>query len=155
MQVEAKTTISRPRSEVFGYLAHAEHLPEYVGDFESVSQASDGEPAEGTEYRYKMKRGGTEGTFQWTEFEPDSRLAWHGPPVKSGPGSMEPAGWWELTDEGSATRVKLVMAPSPGGLFKVIAPLMSFGMRRGNARAMQKLKDRLEGTGRPAGRAAD
>ena len=155
MQVAAETTIARPQSEVFEYLAHAEHLPEYVGEFESVSQASDGEPGRGTEYRYRMKRGGAEGSFEWTEFEPESKLAWHGPPVKSGPGSMEPAGWWELSAVGSATRVKLVMAPTPGGLFKVMAPLMSIGMRRGNARAMQKLKDRLEGqqhlAGRPAG----
>jgi uncharacterized protein YndB with AHSA1/START domain len=144
MHVEAETTVSRPRSEVFEYIAHAERLPEYVTDFDSVSQSSPGEPAEGTEYSYKMSRG-AEGTFEWTEFEPDSKLAWHGPPAKAGPGSMEPSGWWELSDEGSATRVKLVMTPKPGGLFKVMAPLMSFGMRKGNAKALGRLKERLEG----------
>jgi len=144
MQTQAETTIERPRSDVFNYLAHAEHLPEYVTDFESVSQASDGEPAQGTEYAYKMKRGGTEGTFEWTEFEPGSKLAWHGPPAKSGPGSMEPAGWWELSEEGGATHVKLVMDPKPGGLFKVLAPVMSLTMRRGNSKALGLLKERLE-----------
>src|SRR5918998_5985742 len=100
MQLEAETTVAREQQEVFDYLAHAERLPEYVTEFESVSQATPGEPARGTEYRYRMSRGGTEGTFEWTEFEPPSRLAWHGPPVKSGPGSMEPSGWWELSDAG-------------------------------------------------------
>ena len=146
MHVEAETTIARPRSEVFDYLAHGERLPEYVTDFAWVKQASEGEPGPGTAYSYKMQRGQAEGTFEWTQFQPHSRLAWHGPPAKAGPvGSMEPAGWWELSDEGGATRVKLVMAPKPGGLFKLMAPLMSMGMRKGNARARQKLKERVEG----------
>jgi uncharacterized protein YndB with AHSA1/START domain len=153
MHTEAETTIERPRSEVFDYLAHAEHLPQYVTEFRSVDQASEGEPGPGTEYRYVMERGQTEGTFEWTEFERDSKLAWHGPPAKSGPGSMEPSGWWELADEGGRTRVKLVMEPKPGGLFKLMAPLMSMSMRRGNAKALERLKQRLEG-GANGGRTA-
>jgi uncharacterized protein YndB with AHSA1/START domain len=148
MHVEAETTVERPRAEVFDYLARAEHLPEYVTEFAWVKQASPGEPAHGTEYGYRMERGQAEGTFQWTEFEPAAKLAWHGPPAKSGPGSMEPSGWWELSDDGASTRVKLVMTPKPGGLFKLMAPLMSMGMRKGNARALERLKGLLEGGAR-------
>jgi uncharacterized protein YndB with AHSA1/START domain len=144
MHVEAEVTIERPRAQVFDYLAHAEHLPEYVTDFAWVRQESDGESAQGARYSYKMARGPAKGTFDWTEFAPPSRLAWHGPPAKAGPGTMEPSGWWELSEETAGTRVKLVMTPAPGGLFKVIAPLMSMGMRKGNARALQRLKQRLE-----------
>lgn len=150
MHVEADITIGRPRSDVFDYLAHAERLPEYVSDFASVEQASSGEPALGTEYRYRMERGGVQGTFEWTEFQQPSRLAWQGPPAKSGPGSMEPSGRWELTDDGAGTKVKLVMTPKPGGLFKVMAPFMSMGMRKGNAKALGLLKQRLEGGSMPA-----
>ena len=146
MHLEAETTVQRPRAEVFDYLSRAEHLPEYVTDFSWVKQDSEGEPARGTRYSYRMARGNAEGTFDWTEFEPDSRLAWHGPPAKSGPGTMEPSGAWELTDEGTATRVKLVMTPEPGGLFKLLAPLMSGSMRKGNAKALERLKQRLEGS---------
>jgi uncharacterized protein YndB with AHSA1/START domain len=144
MHVEAETTVDRPRSEVFDYLARAEHLPEYVTDFAWVKQVSEGEPSRGTRYSYKMERGRAEGTFDWTEFEPHSRLAWHGAPAKAGPGSMEPSGWWQLTDAGAGTLVRLVMEPKPGGLFKVVAPLMTFGMRKGNAKALERLKQRLE-----------
>jgi len=144
LQVEAETTIARPREEVFEYLSHAEHLPDYVTDFAWVRQDSEGQPAQGTRYSYEMKRGHTKGTFDWTEFAPH-RLAWHGPPAKAGLGSMEPAGWWDLADEGAGTRVKLVMTPEPGGLFKLMAPLMSGSMRKGNARALERLKQRLEG----------
>jgi uncharacterized protein YndB with AHSA1/START domain len=145
MHVEAEVTVDRPRPEVFEYIAHAERLPEYVTEFAWVRQAADGEPVRGTEYSYKMARGQAEGTFQWTEFEPHSKLAWQGPPAKAGPGSMEPSGWWELSDEGTGTHVKLVMTPKPGGLFKLMAPFMSMGMRKGNAKALERLKQRLEG----------
>jgi uncharacterized protein YndB with AHSA1/START domain len=143
MEIEAEITVARSVAEVFDYIAHAEYLPEYVSDFETVEQTGEGAPGPETQYRYKMKRG-AEGTFRWTRFEPTSHLAWDGPPVKTGPGSMQPAGWWDLSDEGGATRVKLVMAPTPGGLFKLLAPFMAAGMRKGNAAALERLKSRLE-----------
>jgi len=146
MHVEAEITVGRPRAEVFDYIARAERLPEYVSDFAWVKQDSPGEPARGTTCSYKMERGQAEGTFEWTDFEPHTRLAWHGPPAKAGPGSMEPSGHWELADADGGTRVKLVMTPTPGGLFKLMAPLMTFGMRRGNAKALALLKQRLEGS---------
>jgi uncharacterized protein YndB with AHSA1/START domain len=145
VQVESQITIARPPAEVFDYIARGELLPEYVTDFAEVEQTSPGEPAVGTEYHYKMGRGQAEGTFQWTEFESPSKLAWHGPPAKAGPGTMEPSGWWDLSEEDGGTRVKLVMTPKPGGLFLIMAPLMKMGMRKGNAEALQRLKDRLEG----------
>jgi uncharacterized membrane protein len=143
MEVETEITIGRSAEDVFNYVAHAECLPEYVSDFETVTAASEGEPALGTQYRYRMKRG-AEGTFKWTRFEPTSALAWEGPPAKLGPGSMEPAGWWEFRPAGDQTRVKLVMAPKPGGLFKLLAPFMAAGMRKGNVAALERLKSRLE-----------
>ena len=144
MHVEAQTRVDRPRAEVFDYLARAEHLPDYVTDFAWVKQESDGEPGQGTEFSYKMARGQASGTFRWTEFQPPARLAWHGPPAKAGPGTMEPSGWWELTDDGDGTRITLAMTPEPGGLFKLLAPLMSPSMRKGNAKALERLKAKLE-----------
>jgi uncharacterized protein YndB with AHSA1/START domain len=145
MRIDADAFVARPRSEVFEYIARAELLPEYVADFDWVRQISVGEPSRGTVYSYKLARRKAEGTFEWTEHEPNSKLAWHGPPVKSGPGSIEPSGWWELSDEGAGTHVKLVMTPKPDGLLKLMTPIIAIGMLRGNAKAMQRLKHRLEG----------
>jgi hypothetical protein len=145
MRVDADVFVARSRPEVFEHIARAELLPEYVTDFESVRQISAGEPSIGTQYSYKLTRRKIEGTFEWTEYEPHSRLAWHGPPIKSGPGSIEPAGWWDLSDEGAGTRVKLVITPKPGGLLKLMTPIIAIGMLRGNAKVMQRLKHRLEG----------
>jgi len=151
MHIEAETTIARPRAEVFDHIAQAERLPEYVTQFSWVRQVGAGEPARGTSYEYKVARGQAAGTFEWTHFERPSRLAWHGPPAKVGPGSMEPSGRWELAEEGPGTRVKLIMNPKPGGLFKLLAPLMAGQMRKGNAEALRLLKQQVEGAaGSPA-----
>lgn len=141
---EAEITINRPPAEVFDHLAHAERMPTYVDAFDTVKHEEGGEPALGHVYSYRMKQGGVEGTFEWTEFRPGEKLAWAGPPAKSGPGSMKPSGWWELRDDGGSTHVKLVMTPEPGGLFKLFAPLMKRGMTKGNERALETLKSQLE-----------
>jgi uncharacterized protein YndB with AHSA1/START domain len=146
IHTETEITVSRPRSEVFDFIARGERLPEYVDDFETVTHEDQGEPARGHVYSYKMKRG-AEGTFEWKEFHPYDRLAWSGPAVKQGPGSMRPTGYWELKDDGTGTRVKLVMEPEPGGLFKLLSPLMKMQMGKGNERALQKLKQILESDG--------
>jgi uncharacterized protein YndB with AHSA1/START domain len=144
MRAEAEITVQRPREEVFDYIARAERLPEYVTEFAWVRPISEGEPARGTEYSYRMARGQAAGTFEWIEFERPSKLAWHGPPAKAGPGSMESMGWWELSGEGQQTDVKFVMTPKPGGLFKLMAPFMARSMRKGSAQALERLKQQLE-----------
>jgi uncharacterized protein YndB with AHSA1/START domain len=146
IHTEAEITIDKPRSEVFEFLTQGERLPEYIDDFESVTHEEPGEPARGHVYSYRMKRG-AEGTFEWKEFQPYDKLAWSGPRVKQGPGSMRPVGHWQLSDEGSGTHVKLVMEPEPGGLFKLMAPLMKMQMSKGNDRALQNLKRILESNG--------
>jgi uncharacterized protein YndB with AHSA1/START domain len=146
IHTEGEITINRPRSEVFDFLTQGERLPEYIDDFESVKHEEPGDPARGHVYSYKMKRG-AEGTFEWTEFQPHDKLAWSGPRVKQGPGSMRPVGHWQLSDEGSGTHVKLVMEPEPGGLFVLMAPLMKMSMNKGNQRALEKLKSLLESNG--------
>jgi uncharacterized protein YndB with AHSA1/START domain len=145
VRVEAEISVDRPRPEVFAYLKDAERLPEYMTEFASVEQVTEGLPRVGTRYRYRMARGQAEGAFEWTKVVPSSHLAWSGPAVKAGPGTMQPAGWWDLSDGPRAsTVVTLVMAPEPGGLFKLLAPFMSAGMRRSNEQSLAILKERLE-----------
>ena len=146
MRIESEISVDRPREDVFRYLLRAEWLPEYVTDFEAVEQVSPGEPGTGTEYSYRMGRG-AEGTFEWTKVVPSAHLAWSGPAVKVGLGTMRPAGWWDLSDSGGATTVKLVMAPQPGGMLKLLAPFMGAAMRKGNDQALARLKERLERSG--------
>lgn len=145
MRVEAEISVERARPDVFAYLRDAERLPEYMTEFATVEQVSDGDPRTGTKYRYTMAAGQAEGSFEWTKFVPSAHLAWNGPAVKAGLGTMQPAGWWDLSDgPGGSTTVKLVMAPVPGGLFKLLAPFMAAGIRKSNEQSLVNLKQRLE-----------
>ena len=90
MRIEAEISVDRARPEVFDYLRDAERLPDYMTEFATVEQVGDGSPKVGTEYRYSMAAGQAEGSFEWTKFVPSSHLAWSGPAVKAGLGTMQP-----------------------------------------------------------------
>jgi hypothetical protein len=143
MHVASEITISRPRAEVFDYLANGEYLPEYASDFVWVRQTSAGQPGPNSEYAYEMKQG-TAGTFRRTVFEPHSKLGWQGPPAKAGPGTMAPSGGWELSDAGHATRVRLVMSPTPGGLTRLLSPIIARKIAKDLPPSLLRLKQRLE-----------
>jgi uncharacterized protein YndB with AHSA1/START domain len=143
VHLAAQIDISAPRPEVFDYLAHGEYLPEYASDFAWVRRIRGAKPGLAAEYAYKMKRG-TEGTFQHTVYDPHSRLVWQGPPARSGPGTMAPSGTWELCDIEGGTRVNLVMSPTPGGLLRIMAPVISKSVARQLPASLTRLKQRLE-----------
>jgi len=63
---------------------------------------------------------------------------------------MRPSGWWELSNTMGTRMSRLVMTPEPGGLFKLLGPLMKRSMAKGNLRGLERLKAQLEG-----GNAAD
>src|SRR2546421_4239479 len=77
IDVGQSVEIHRPAADVFDSLAHGENMPRWMSVFETVEQDSEGAPAKGTTYRYKMAaRGKAESTFEWTQFEPGRKLAW-------------------------------------------------------------------------------
>ena len=53
------------------------------------------------------------------------------------------AGWGQVRSESVLGRER-AGPPEPGGLFKLMAPFMKRGMNKGNAKAMEKQKARLE-----------
>jgi uncharacterized protein YndB with AHSA1/START domain len=139
----AEIEIRRPPQEVFEYLARGEKLPEWVEEFAEVEQKSEGQPGRGTTYRYKMRRGG-ESTFEWSEFEASRRIAWAGPPLKSGPGSMRPRGSYDLEGANGGTRMRMTQDPEMGGFMKLMAPFITRSLRKGGPKSLEKLKGILE-----------
>ena len=75
--------------EVFDYLADGENMPRWMKDFTAWSRSATAPVGQGTEFRYHDKRG-TDSTFEWSEYQPPTRLAWHGAAVKMPGGSLEP-----------------------------------------------------------------
>jgi uncharacterized membrane protein len=148
IDVGESVEIRRPASEVFDYLAHGENMPRWMSIFEKVEPESSEPPHQGSKYRYKMStRGKAESTFEWTEYQPARRLAWHGPPVSAGPGSLEPSGEYVLEEHDGATRVTMRMHPKTTGLMSLLSPLMARSMRKEATGNMARLKQTLESGG--------
>ena len=145
VNVQSDTEIQRPAGEVFAFLANGENMPRWMDVFETVKKASDGPVGQGTTYEYKMaRRGKAESTFEWSVYQPNTKLAWEGPPVAAGPGTLEPKGEYEITDHGDHTHVTMRMNPGTTGLMTLMGPLVARGMRKEAAGNMQRLKDVLE-----------
>ena len=145
IDVGESVEIHRPAGEIFDYLAHGENMPRWMSIFETVEPESGEPPHQGSKYHYKMStRGKAESTFEWTDFEPARRLAWHGPPISSGPGSLEPAGEYVLEEHDGATRVTMRMHPKTTGLMSLLSPLMARSMRKEATSNMARLKQTLE-----------
>jgi uncharacterized membrane protein len=143
MAVSVEVTVERPPQEVFPVVADGERLPEWMEDFERVEQVSEGPPRLGTEYRYKMRRS-PESTFEWSEFEPGRRVRWSGPPVKTGPGSLEPRGGIEVEPSEDGSRVRVTLDPIPHGVMKLLMPVMRRSMRNGAIQNLSRLKALLQ-----------
>jgi uncharacterized membrane protein len=143
MGVSVEVTIGRPPEKVFPVVADGERLPEWMEDFERVEQLSEGPPALGTEYSYKFKRS-PESTFEWSEFEPGRRVAWSGPPLKTGPGSLQPRGGIDVEPAPEGSRVRVTLDPLPGGVMKAMLPLLRRSMRNGAVQSLSRLKALVE-----------
>jgi uncharacterized membrane protein len=149
VDVAQSVEIRRPAAEVFDYLSHGENLPRWMDEFETVEQVTDGAPAKGTKYRYKMRtRGKIDSTFEWSEYEPGRKLAWHGERVSTALGSLEPQGVWQLGErEGGRTELSMTMQPKTGGLRTLLRPLMARSIRKEAPANLRRLKELLEGGG--------
>lgn len=145
VSVELEIEIHRPRADVFDFLARGENLPRWMSEFESLEQLSDGEPGLGTVYRYRLRRPPRRSTIEWTEFERERRIAFAGPKISAGLGSLAPAGSLTLEElTGSVTRVRAVYAPRPGGVMRLLEPLVAASIRNGRRADLERLKEVLE-----------
>ncbi|HTW20761.1 MAG TPA: SRPBCC family protein [Mycobacteriales bacterium] len=149
MNVTSQVTIARSRHEVFDFLAHAELLPIYATDFDWVQRTEGSAPGPDAVYTYRMTRG-AQGTFRHVVFEPNVKLAWQGPPARSGPGTVAPAGNWILNDADGGTIVTLTMSPELRGLLRLMAPFLTASIRKTLPESLQRLKAHLEASADPA-----
>src|SRR5262245_47734086 len=146
MDVRADVEVSRPASEVFQYLADGEKMPRWMKEFTSVEKVGEGPIGPGTEFRYHDKRG-TDSTFEWSQYQPPGRLAWHGAAVKMPGGSVEPDGYYDIHEHDGHTHIEMHMQPQLHGLAKLMRPLMARGMRKSSDEYVKLLKADLEGRG--------
>ena len=141
--VTVVTEIKRPANEVFNFLADGENIWRWMDQFDSVVQTSPGPTAKGTTYKYRVRRG-PESTFEWSEYEPDRRLSWTGPPISGAVGSLAPDGSYLLEEVDGETRVTATVRPQLGGLKKLLRPLMRRSLRRVFRADFERLRGILE-----------
>ncbi len=79
-------------------------------------------------------------TYEVVEFEPGARFVMR---TAEGPFPMETTYTWQAAGPAS-TRMTLRNRGEPKGFFSILAPLMSFAMRRANEKDLGRLKAILE-----------
>ena len=139
-------SVSRPREEVFPYVADARNRPEWDEDVISEELTSSEPIRVGSTVRTRLRSMGREYQYEWkiTEHEPPSRVE-----VESTAGPFPTKIEWDLAEENGGTRVEFTLTGSPSGLLRLMQPLIARNTRAALGRNFANLKDVLEE--RPAG----
>jgi hypothetical protein len=149
LRVEVATDIERPVAEVWAFVSDLTRLPEFLDDFERVVQENEGAVGEGTVYRYTLGPGPGErsATLEGVGWEPERRLEWDGPPLRSRLGGARPRGWFEVTEIAPGrTRYVGHYEPELTGPLVLMKPYLARWLRRQRAADTQRLKELLEGS---------
>jgi uncharacterized protein YndB with AHSA1/START domain len=127
---EATVVIDRPIEEVFAFLADGENDPKFSPRVLEMTKTTDAPPGVGTVYASTVKDAGmkTKREFRLTEFEPPTRIRWT---EVSRNLVTAPEGGYDLTREGSGTRVTIYNVLEGHGAGKLIAPLALRSARNG------------------------
>jgi uncharacterized protein YndB with AHSA1/START domain len=145
LDLTLEVEVEAPREEVWAFASNPERLPEWFSEFESVEQASPGEPDLDSVVRYTITAGGRSGTFEIVEWEPGSRLSWDGPPLTWMGGAARPRGTFELADAGEGrTRFTGHFRPELSGTQLLLRPYLKRWLRRERTASLRKLKELLE-----------
>ena len=131
-------TVNRPVTEVFDFLADIRNETAWNPRVKQIEKESGGPITMGTIFRGHYKALGTLVT-EVTAYERPTRLSFQSTGER-----MHLRGTFTLTPVGSGTSVALSAELQPGGLFAVVAPLMTPLITRQNAVAARRLKAALD-----------
>ena len=134
-------SISRPREEVFAYVADARNRVEWHDDVMSAELLSAEPIRAGTIVRTRLRALGGEYEYEWrvTEHEPPRRVV-----MESVAGRHPSSHAFELADAGGATRLEITVAVRLQGPLRFVQPLVARRTQAGLERSAANLKVRLE-----------
>jgi len=140
---EVTTVIDRPIEEVFAFLADGENDPKFSSRVLEMAKTTDGPPGVGTVYASTVKDAGvkTKREIKITEFTPPSRIRW-AEVSKNLVTASE--GGYDLTPEGSGTRVTLYNVLEGHGFGRLIEGLALRGARKGADEFGKSIKRAVE-----------
>ena len=142
VDVESVITIQRGRASVADYVVNPSHEPLWYANIKSVEWKTAPPLAVGSQVAFVAHFLGRRlaNTYEITELVPGERVAMR---TAEGPFPMETTYTWESTP-GGVTLMKLRNRGTPTGFSKLVAPFMSYAMRRANQKDLARLKTLLE-----------
>jgi hypothetical protein len=149
----ASVTIDRPISEVFPFVADARNRPSWDSSVDSEELTSAEPIGAGSTITTRMRSMGRDYEIGWeiTEHEPPGLQR-----IRSTSGPFPTTLEWKLTEAGpGSTKVDFFLTGDPGGLMRLMQPLIARGAQGNLDRGFPRLKRLLEtGSADPAGQGA-
>ena len=139
--VNDSVVIDQPPAMVFAFVADHENLPAWTVGVRNSERLTGGPPASGSRYRVEGKLLGRtiRSSYQVTAFEPDRGFA--GTMTSPMFGFTEQ---YRFEPDGAGTRVSMSATVEPQGIFRLLTPIMTAGVRRQVRADHRRLKTVLE-----------
>src|SRR5262245_7117927 len=137
----AEVVIDRPPDEVFAFIADARNRPQWDRSVDGEDLTSPEPVGVGSTVRTTMTSMGRELEWSW-------RITDHQPPARQriestdGPFPMSLA--WDLEPAGAGTRARFAITGQPGGVMRLMQPLIARNTQRNLDDAFPRLKQLLE-----------
>jgi carbon monoxide dehydrogenase subunit G len=133
--------VSRPRDEVFAFVADARNRPQWDESVDSEELTSPEPIGVGTTVRTTMRSMGREYVYTWevVEHDPPHRMR-----IQSTSGPFPTTLTYVLADAEGDTAVEFTVAGRPGGLLRLLQPLIARNAQKNLDRGFERLKRVLE-----------
>lgn len=142
-EFEGTAVIDRPIEEVFAFLADGQNDRKFSPRVQEIAKTSDGPPGVGTVYVSTVKDAGMKSKreFELTEFEAPTRIRWT---ERSKNMITVPNGGYDLSPEGSGTKLRVFNEFEGHGFGKLILPLALRAARKDADPFAHRIKQAVE-----------
>lgn len=141
VEVEVSVDIDRPVHDVFVFVEDETNMPAWDADLVKATRTSDGPVAVGSTFHLDIKpfMGATQGDGTVVAHEVDRLIE-----LQFDMGRMKPHVWHRFETSTHGTRFIRRVEVAPGGILKLMSPMMGPMIRKRNVAYLAKLKVLLE-----------